>query len=296
MQMFDLVSPQIRQSIMAVLAAMGWLSAVALIFVPLERLFAAHPQRILRKGIGTDICYYFLSSLLPALLLSAPLAFIAWMVRCAIPSAIHEFVAEIPFAARVALSAVVCEIGYYWGHRWSHENNFLWKFHAIHHSAEEIDFLVTSRAHPIDFVFTRLCEITPIYVLGLAGPESGASGFQIPVLLGFVGMIWGFFIHSNVRWRFGPLEWVISTPAFHHWHHTRTGPIHSNFSSTFPWIDRIFGTHYLPRHELPMSYGINGQIPDSLLGQLAFPLIPDATPGDGVAEAPPVQPNEFPLT
>ncbi len=89
-----------------------------------------------------------------------------------------------------------------------------------------------------------------------------------------MGLIWGFFIHANVRWRFGPLEWLVSTPAFHHWHHTRTGPINRNYSSTLPWLDRIFGTHYLPADRLPEAYGIRAKMPDSLLGQLAYPLNP----------------------
>ena len=155
------------------------------------------------------------------------------------------------------------EIGYYWGHRWSHEIPFLWGFHSIHHSAEEIDFLVNTRAHPLDMVFSRFCGLVPIYVLGLGGPV-GPAGSVVPVLVTLIGTVWGFFIHANLRWRFGPLEWLISTPAFHHWHHTRTGPINRNYSSTLPWLDRIFGTHYLPRSEWPEAYGIKAKLPDTL--------------------------------
>jgi hypothetical protein len=63
-----------------------------------------------------------------------------------------------------------------------------------------------------------------------------------------------------------------STPAFHHWHHALTGPINRNFASTLPWLDRIFGTHYLPRTEWPAAYGIEAKLPDSPGGQLAYPL------------------------
>ncbi len=86
-------------------------------------------------------------------------------------------------------------------------------------------------------------------------------------------MLWGFFIHGNLRWRFGPLEWLISTPAFHHWHHTRTEHINRNYSSTLPWLDWIFGTHYLPK-EWPDAYGIEARMPDSLSEQIAYPLLP----------------------
>jgi len=64
-------------------------------------------------------------------------------------------------------------------------------------------------------VFGRFCALVPIYVIGLAEPEALAD-FQVPVLVSLIGIMWGFFIHANLRWRFGPLELLISTPAFHH--------------------------------------------------------------------------------
>ncbi len=120
-------------------------------------------------------------------------------------------------------------------------------------------------------VFGRFCGLVPIYVLGLGGPV-GPAGSLVPVLVTLFGTLWGFFIHANLRWRFGPLEWLITTPAFHHWHHTLTGPINRNYASTLPWLDWIFGTHYLPRDEWPAAYGIEAKLPDSLAGQLAYPL------------------------
>ena len=61
---------QLHTFLISILRLSLWLAILVVIFVPLERLFAAHPQKIFRKGIGTDLGYYFLSSLLPALVLS----------------------------------------------------------------------------------------------------------------------------------------------------------------------------------------------------------------------------------
>jgi sterol desaturase/sphingolipid hydroxylase (fatty acid hydroxylase superfamily) len=168
---------------------------------------------------------------------------------------------------------VVGEVGYYWGHRWSHEVPFLWRFHAVHHSAEEVDFLVNTRAHPVDLVFGRFCSLVPIHVLGLGGP-AGPADSLVPVVVTLVGTVWGFFIHANIKWRFGPLEWLISTPAFHHWHHTRSGPTNRNYASTLPWLDWVFRTHYLPSGEFPSDYGIQEPIPDSIVDQLTNPFLP----------------------
>jgi sterol desaturase/sphingolipid hydroxylase (fatty acid hydroxylase superfamily) len=251
-----------------------WLVILVAIFSPLERLFALHPHKLFRKEVLTDLGYYFLNNLVLSVLLSVPLAIIAWGVHHLIPTGFIAAVASSPLWLRIAASMIVGEIGFYWGHRWSHEIPLLWRFHAIHHSAQHLDFLVSSRAHPIDLVFTRLCGLVPLYVLGLAAPIRGSAGL-IPVLLILLSTVWGFFIHANIRWRFGPLEWLIATPAFHHWHHTNDGPayINKNYSPLLPWIDTLFGTLYLPKHKQPDRYGIDEPLAPDIFGQLVHPFM-----------------------
>jgi sterol desaturase/sphingolipid hydroxylase (fatty acid hydroxylase superfamily) len=274
MDALDSLDPRLLAYAIQILRLCLWLVILAVIFTPLERLFALHPKKIFRKAIVTDLGYYFLSSLVPSILLSIPLAFVAWTVHRFIPAGFTSAIAAWPLSVRIIASLIIGEIGFYWGHRWSHEIPFLWRFHAIHHSAEHLDFLVSTRAHPVDMVFTRLCELTPLYVLGLASPI-GRSGSLIPILVILIGTVWGFFIHANVRWRFGPLEWLVSTPAFHHWHHTNDGPayINKNYSPMWPFVDRLFGTLYLPKDKQPASYGIDQPMPHTLFGQLVEPFL-----------------------
>jgi len=157
-----------------------------------------HPRRLFRKSFGTDLVYYFLSGLVPKLLLILPFTLLAAALHHSVGAAFYQRVGKLPLALRVAAALVVGEVGAYWGHRWSHESPFLWRFHAIHHSAEEMDWLVNSRAHPIDMVFVRLCGLVPMYVLGLAQPLADRLDL-VPVLVTIAGTIWGFFIHSNLR-------------------------------------------------------------------------------------------------
>jgi sterol desaturase/sphingolipid hydroxylase (fatty acid hydroxylase superfamily) len=258
---------------MQIVRLSAWLVLLTVIFVPLERLFALHPHKIFRKAVLTDLAYYFISSLVPSILLTLPLAYVAWYAHRFIPGGFREAIGAWPLWAKLAASLVVGEIGFYWGHRWSHEFPLLWRFHAIHHSAEHVDFLVNTRAHPVDMVFTKLCGVIPLYVIGLAAPMRGTDGY-IPLMVILLGTFWGFFIHANVRWRFGPLEWLVSTPAFHHWHHTNDGPnvINKNYASMLPWLDRIFGTLYLPKDKQPERYGIDQPMSRSLFGQLVDPF------------------------
>jgi sterol desaturase/sphingolipid hydroxylase (fatty acid hydroxylase superfamily) len=267
---------QFHGILITVLRLCLWLATLAVIFVPLEYLFAAHPKKILRKGIGTDLGYFFISTLIPVALLSGPVAVLALTLHRVIPNGLLRITEAWPLWLKAIAALIVSEIGYYWAHRLSHEIPFLWRFHSIHHSAEHVDFLVNTRAHPIDLVFSRLCALVPIYVLGLGGPKI-PGGSLVPVLATLATMTWGFFIHANIRFRFGPLEWLISTPAFHHWHHTLSGPINRNYASTLPWLDRIFGTHYLPK-EWPTAYGTMEKLPESLSDQLFYPLHNPARP------------------
>jgi sterol desaturase/sphingolipid hydroxylase (fatty acid hydroxylase superfamily) len=249
-----------------------WLAALGLIFVPLERLCARRPQKTLRKALPTDLAYYFLNSLLPNVILIFPLSLVAWASHRFGPYRLHEAAAALPLWARVTAALIVGEFGFYWGHRWSHESPLLWRFHAVHHSAEEIDWLVNTRAHPLDMVFTRLCGFVPLYLLGLAQPVGGTPNLA-PVLVVIVGTIWGFFIHANLRWRFGWLEWLISTPAFHHWHHTNDEHRDRNYAPMLPWMDRLFGTFHTPAGSWPERYGVDAPVAAGLAGLLLDPFL-----------------------
>ena len=252
-----------------------WLVILSAVFVPLERAFARRPGPLLRPQWRTDLGYYFLNNLVPALLLSLPLAGLAWLARHTVPAGWVATVAALPLWAKLLLTLVVGEFGFYWGHRACHHWPLLWRFHAVHHSAEKLDFLVNTRAHPVDMVVTRLFGLVPLYLLGLAAPT--ASGSAMPLGLILLGTVWGFFIHANLRWRFGPLEALLATPAFHHWHHTRSDHIDRNFASMLPVFDRLFGTLYLPKH-WPAEQGISEPMPPDLPGQLWAPFQPGRTP------------------
>jgi len=254
-----------------------WLILLILIFVPLERLFALHPRKFVSRTLPRDIGYYFINALVPGLLLGVPLTLVAYGAHFIVPWRIQSTIAAWPLWERVVVGFVVGEIGFYWGHRWTHQIPFLWRFHSIHHAPEDIYFLVSSRAHPFDNAFTRLCGLIPACVLGVASPLT-PSGSVVPALIVVVATIWGFFIHSNLRWRFGPLEWLIATPGFHHWHHTLSDHKDHNYASMLPVMDMIFGTFHLPHRQWPAEYGIDATLPASIGAQLVYPLHSTAPP------------------
>jgi sterol desaturase/sphingolipid hydroxylase (fatty acid hydroxylase superfamily) len=254
------------------LALCVWLIALTAIFAPLEAVFSVRKAKFRYDGWATNLGWYFLGGLVLSFMLGPPTALIAMGAHALIPAAITGWASGLPLLAKIPLALIVGEIGFYWGHRWSHEIPFLWRFHAVHHSATHVSFLVNTRGHPVDMVFTRLCGLVLLYATGLATTVGRDSGVVAVVVL-IVGSKWSFFIHSNMRMRLGFLEEIIATPAFHHWHHTREDHKDHNYSSMVPVMDRIFGTFYLPKH-WPAEYGTDTYMPESVTGQILEPFAP----------------------
>ena len=219
--------------VLSVIRISVWLVLLAVVFLPLEALCAVRPRTLFRRTTLTDLGYYFLTSLVPNLLLAVPLSVAAYIAYHFVPWRVHALVLSWPLWLRALAAFVVGDLGFYWGHRWAHEVPFLWRFHAIHHSPDHVYFLVSSRAHPVDFVFIRLAGLVPIYILGLGAPQS-VQGTMVATIVMLLVTVWGFFIHANIRWRLGPLEWLISSPHFHHWHHTLAEPRNRNYASMLP--------------------------------------------------------------
>lgn len=225
------------------------------VYVPLERLFAHRPEQpIFRSGWRTDLTYFFVNTLLVQMMTLLTLRPAIVLFDWARVPAVTAWVSSLPFAAQLLGVLLVADLTQYWVHRAFHEVPFLWRFHAVHHSAEEMDWLAGSRIHLVDAVVTRATTYVPIYVLG----------FSEAALFAYVSIvvIQATFIHANVRWEFGPLARLLVTPCFHHWHHTAESDAQDrNFSVHMPLWDWLFGTYYMPGR-WPDEYGLReGEMP-----------------------------------
>ena len=228
---------------------------LVVLFVPLERAFARLPEQpVFRRGWRTDLAYFFTSHLLVQLLSLATVAPALWLFRWAAWSALQQGVAALPFALQLLLAVLAADLASYAAHRAFHAVPWLWRFHAIHHSSEAMDWLAGSRLHLVDVVGTRASAFVPLFVLGF-GPG---------VLAAY--LVWvatqATWIHANLGTRTGWLDAVLVTPRFHHWHHAADpAACDKNFAVHFPWIDRLFGTHQLPASTWPARYGVLDDAP-----------------------------------
>jgi sterol desaturase/sphingolipid hydroxylase (fatty acid hydroxylase superfamily) len=231
------------------------------VFLPIEKLFALRRQKVFRRGWVTDLTHILVNNTL------STIAGIAVGVAMAIPFIWlrpFDLEGQLPAEVSIALAVVIVLLGSYWGHRLSHTVPFLWRFHAVHHSIEEMDWLASGRLHPLDQAFTQGFFLAPLLVLGYGGGVFGSAAVFLTAL--------ALFQHSNTRLRFPGLRWVINTPQWHHWHHS-SHPEARDKNFGVPAIDRIFGTAYMPKGVYATEFGIPDAVPPtSYVRQMAYPF------------------------
>jgi lathosterol oxidase len=237
------------------------------VFVPLERVFALRPeQQVFRAQWVLDLTYFFINSLLIELLTLFTLRPAAIFFDWARVSTVAGAVSGLPLLVQVPLLVVIADFTQYWVHRTFHVVPFLWRFHAIHHSAEQMDWLAGSRLHLVDTIVTRGLTYVPVFVLGFS-----ESAIYIYV---FIVAAQATFIHANVRWELRAIRRFVATPAFHHWHHSaERAAVNKNFAVHTPVWDMVGGTYYLP-DRWPESYGLSdgSEIPRRWTTQLMYPF------------------------
>lgn len=238
---------------------------LAIVFVPAERMLALNPQRVLRRQWRTDVTHYFVSSAFITLLLAgAAWLTVALSLGHLVPDAVHTAVRAQPRWLQFVEAVVVADVFGYLAHRASHAWPLLWRFHSVHHSVEEMDWLASARFHPVDSLITHGTALLPVAALGFA------NGYGAYALVS--GML-AVTVHANVATRIVVLRWVIANPEFHHWHHANErAAIDRNFSAALPLVDLVMGTAYLPRGRRPSRYGIDEPVAESYAGQLLHPF------------------------
>lgn len=240
---------------------------MAIIFIPIEMVFPKRKnQSTFHPEWKTDLVYFVVSHLLiqffgvitrqPAQL------FFGWMGL----SEIQSFVQSLPFVVELFFAFFITDLFQYWTHRIFHNHHYLWRFHSIHHSTENMDWLAGSRTHFMDIFITRSMAFIPLYVFGFS-----AITFNVYIIFMAVHAV---LIHANTRINFGFLKYIIATPQYHHWHHCKN-PKHygKNFATIFPFIDKMFGTYYLPKDEWPEDTGLlEANFPKGYIKQAIYPF------------------------
>lgn len=232
-----------------------------LIFIPIERAFSLKPeQEVLRRGWRTDLTYFFVSHLLIQYIFLFVNYFSFDAFEWAMIPGFQSRIRDLPIVVQFIVATLLADLSQYMVHRLHHKIGFLWKFHSIHHSAEVMDWLAGSRTHLVEVFFTRALVMLPLYVCGFS--EAALNAYVILVGVQAVA------IHANVNINLGCLRYIIATPQFHHWHHSKEREyIDANFAVHLPIIDIVFGTFKCPRGKWPDAYGVVSNEPPATFWQ-----------------------------
>jgi len=226
-------------------------------------------------GLGTDISYALIHAVLMPYFRIPGLVIVTLLLSAALSKVeIDEYFkngrglfAGFSFWQQALIYLLLTDFLLYWIHRLFHSVS-LWRFHAIHHSAEQVDWTTSYRFHPVNLMLQP--SLVGVLMLTL-GISPAVMAFFVPW-----DILSAAFVHANIKWTFGPLKYIVATPVFHRWHH---GPPDdggsSNFAPTFAFYDVLFGTFYLPVGRLPQNFGIDdANFPKGYIGQVLYPIAP----------------------
>lgn len=250
--------------------AMGATAAVVLALFVLER---AHPYQRdwlhSRGDLRTDVMHNLVNFWIPevyTVLFVGGFTLLGARLSDAVGGSLWP--ARWPLAAQLLLALVIGELGTYWIHRLMHENAFLWRFHAAHHSAPRLYWLNAARFHPLDLFAQQFVALTPLVLLG--------AGVPVIALHTLFTAVHGLFQHCNVDVRLGPLNWFFSMAELHRWHHSkRLQEANTNYGANIIWWDVVFGSRFLPSdREPPTEIGIDAlpDFPSDYWGHLTSPV------------------------
>jgi sterol desaturase/sphingolipid hydroxylase (fatty acid hydroxylase superfamily) len=222
-----------------------WLAAISAAFVALERLWPRRPDPgPWRRGIAADAFYvvfngHFLGLLLAGLTAPVRDRFEASARALGFAPTLHlDLASPLGGGAQFAIALIAIDLLKWAIHNLLHRVPWLWEVHKVHHSIERMDWLGSMRFHFGEALVYDGLLYVPLALLGFRGD----------VLFAFavVGTVIGHFNHANLRWRIGPLRYVINSPEMHVWHHAHDVARTRNFGINLAVWDWIFGTAYLP--------------------------------------------------
>lgn len=252
-----------------------WLLGISLVVWSLELVFPWRKnQAAIREDFWLDGFYmffnFFLFSLIGYNAVSnvAVEAFNDFLALFGINNLVAFQIASWPVWSQFLLLFVVADFIQWNVHRWLHYSPWLWEFHKVHHSVEQMGFAAHLRYHWMETIVYKSVQYIPLSMIGF-----GLDDFFI---LHLVTILIGHLNHANVKITYGPLKYVLNNPVMHLWHHAKNIPSGSNgvnYGISLSLWDYLFGTAYIPNQNANEQLGFEDQetFPKTFLQQLTHP-------------------------
>lgn len=222
-----------------------------------------------RREVGADLLFMLVVQIaLPYLLTIAATLWLAEWLRSSGAAVDGLWPHGLPAAVQVVMMLLAADFARYWLHRAFHRYQFMWSYHAVHHSPHRLYWLNVGRFHPLEKAVQYALDALPFALMGV-GSEVLAGYFVFYAVNGF-------FQHSNCDVRLGPLNYLISGPELHRWHHSEViAESNNNYGNNLIVWDVLFGTRFLPPEREVGDLGlINRSYPAGFWTQMRTPFIP----------------------
>ncbi len=253
---------------------------VAAVFLA-ERRWPAVPRPALARAHVVDAGYLALFAVIAPLVMLLDTGFAVTVDRYA-PFVV---LSRLPFLPQIVVTGLILvgiDAMNWFAHVCNHRSTVLWRFHALHHSQEDMSVFTTFRTHPFAHA-SYLLALIPALALGASGTLPAAALVVYSCLVTLP--------HANLRWTFGPLGRILVSPAYHRLHHASTpiaGRVAVNFGFVLVCWDRLGRCAVFPAGGPPIPTGIGGRpvpieqtargvgVAHVVLAQLVQPFAPGA--------------------
>lgn len=248
----------LRQGSLGSVLSAGWAELAAPLLVGLvvvtgicERIWPAEPRPVLARGHIQDACFLALHAVVVIPLMTLLSVGAATLLSEHAQGIELRSAQDWPGWAAMPVTIVAMDAANWLAHYADHRFTALWRFHALHHSQEELSVLTSFRAHPLMHTTGFLLASVPVVILMPARPID-------PVLITVYVCI-GTLQHANLRWTFGPLGRVLVSPAYHRLHHA-TGIQDMNLGVVLTIWDVLAGRARFPsRAQRVARTGLDGR-------------------------------------
>jgi sterol desaturase/sphingolipid hydroxylase (fatty acid hydroxylase superfamily) len=247
-----------------------WLLIVSAACFIAERLFPwRKEQRALRRGFGQDLFWLaFHGHVFGVLVWLGSSAWFPYWENAKHSAGALALLASAPWPLQLLVALVFSDFLEYGVHNLLHRVPFLWQFHKVHHSIEELDFVGNFRFHPFESTVYSLLTALPVAALGVTDMRVWMFIWVFKTAIGHLN-------HSNLPISWGPLRYLFNSPKLHVWHHDvlLRGSAGRNFGVVFSCWDWIFGTAEMPDGQ-PKQLGFEGmeRFPRDLPSRFLWPI------------------------
>ncbi len=252
-----------------------WLLGISLVVWSLELVFPWRKnQAAIREDFWLDGFYMFFNFFLFSLIGYNAVSNVAvevfndFLALFGITNLVAFQIASWPVWSQFLLLFVLADFIQWNVHRWLHYSPWLWEFHKVHHSVEQMGFAAHLRYHWMETIVYKSVQYIPLSMIGF-----GLDDFFI---LHLVTILIGHLNHANVKITYGPLKYVLNNPVMHLWHHAREIPAERNgvnYGISLSLWDYLFGTAYIPNQNANEQLGFEDQetFPKTFFQQLTHP-------------------------